>query len=111
MAQEPLAQWEIPTPQPPRHWSGYTNAETYAVTLWINNEPGTQAFLYELSNRKHNAPYILADILRDQVKTWHYDHLEIHSLPGDLWSDLVNQALEVVNWREIIDNHREIEDV
>ena len=109
MPEEYLTQWEIPTPQPPRHWSGYTNAETYAVTLWIDNEPGTNAFVYELSNRKHNAPHILADMLRDQVKTWHYDHLESYGIDGCLWSDLVNQALEGVNWREIIDNHREIE--
>tara|TARA_R100000306_G_C4347181_1_gene128222 strand:+ start:409 stop:744 length:336 start_codon:yes stop_codon:yes gene_type:complete len=109
MAQEQPTQWEIPIPQPPRHWSGYTNAETYAVTLWLDNEPDTQAYVYELSNRKHNPSYILADILRDQVKTWHYDHLEIYGIAGNLWSDLVNQALDVVDWQEIIDAHQELD--
>jgi hypothetical protein len=109
MAQEPITRWQVPIPQPPRHWSGYTNAETYAVTLWLDNEPGTQAYVYELSNRKHIAPHILADILRDQVKTWHYDHLESYQMDGNLWSDLVNQALEVVDWQEIIGAHEELD--
>ena len=110
MAQEHPTQWEIPTP-PDTSYNGWKNWETWCVNLWLDNDsPATSDYLYELSNRKHNAPHILADILREQVNTWWYDLVELHELPSaSMWSDLMTGTLQGVDWDGIIDAHRELD--
>ena len=109
MAQEPITQWEVPTAPEPGY-NGWTNWETWNVALWLGNEPGTSASLYELSNRKHNAPHVLADMLREQVNTWWHDLVELHELPSaSMWTDLMVGTLQSVDWDGIIDAHRELE--
>lgn len=102
--------WTIPTAPEPGY-NGWSNWETWCVALWLNNDsPSTAEYLQELSNRQHLPVYTLADMLRDQVKTWWYDTIEAHQLPeACLWADLMIGTLDRVNWYEIIDNHREIE--
>ena len=102
--------WEIPTPTD-TSYNGWTNRPTWCVNLWLDNDsPATSEYIYELSNRKHNAPHVLADMLREQVSRWWYDTIEAHQLPeACLWADLMIGTLDRVNWYEIIDNHREIE--
>ena len=103
--------WEIPTPTD-TSYNGWTNRPTWCVNLWLDNDsPATSEYIYELSNRKHNAPHVLADMLREQVLTWWYDLVEMHELPPSMWHDLMTGALAQVNWDEIIDAHREIENV
>ncbi len=106
MAQDHLTQWEIPTAPEPGY-NGWTNWETWCVSLWLSNEPGTSDYLYELANRKHNAPHVLADMLREQVNTWWHDLEELHELPASMWGDLMIGTLQSVDWDEIIANHRE----
>ena len=107
MAQEPITQWEVPTAPEPGY-NGWTNWETWNVALWLGNEPGTSAYLYELSNRKQLPVYTLADMLEAQVKTWWYDTVEAHQLPeSSMWADLMIGTLDKVDWREIVDNNRE----
>jgi hypothetical protein len=110
MAQEHSTQWEIP-PAQETGYNGWTNWETWCVTLWLNNDsPATSDYLYELSNRKHNAPHILADILREQVNAWWHDLVELHELPSaSMWADLMTGTLQNVDWDGIIDAHRELD--
>jgi hypothetical protein len=109
MAQDPITQWEIPTPTDTTY-HGWKNRPTWCVTLWLNNEPGTSEYLYGLANRKHNAPHVLADILREQVNTWWHDLVELHELPSaSMWADLMLGTLATVDWDGIIDAHREID--
>jgi len=103
-----LTQWEIPTPTN-TSYEGWTNRATWCVSLWLNSD--SPDYIYELANRKHNAPHILADMLREQVSTWWYDMVEMHQLSeASMWHDLMTATLSQVNLLEIIDDHREIED-
>ena len=108
MAQEPITQWEIPTAPEPGY-DGWTNRETWCVSLWLDSDsPQTAEYLRELSNRQQLPIFILADMLRDQTKTWWYDTVEAHQLQqASMWSDLMTGTLDRVNWNEIITNHRE----
>ena len=109
MAQEPITQWIIPT-APDTSYEGWKNWETWCIGLWLDSEPHTSKYLYELSNRKHNAPHVLADMLREQVNTWWHDLVELHELPSaSMWTDLMVGTLQSVDWDGIIDAHRELE--
>ena len=111
MAQEPITQWEVPT-APDTSFNGWKNWETWCVNLWLDNDsPATSEYLHELSNRKHNAPHVLADMLREQVNTWLHDLEELHELPTSMWTDLVIGTLQSVDWDGIIDAHREADNV
>ena len=110
MAQEPITQWEVPT-APDTSFNGWKNWETWCVNLWLDNDsPATSEYLHELSNRKHNAPHVLADMLREQVNTWWHDLVELHELPSaSMWADLMHGILQGVDWQGIIDAHRELD--
>lgn len=110
MGQEHPTQWEIPTTTDTTY-NGWKNRPTWCVTLWLDNDsPATSEYLYELSNRKHNAPHVLADILREQVNAWWYDLVELHELPSaSMWTDLMTGTLQSVDWQGIIDAHRELD--
>ena len=107
MAQEHNTQWEVPT-APDTSYNGWKNRATWCVSLWLDNDsPATSEYIYELSNRKHNAPHVLADMLREQVNTWWHDLEELHQLPASMWGDLMVGTLQSVDWDGIIDAHRE----
>lgn len=88
-------------------YQGYTNHETWAVALWIDNDAG----LYEerrcivrdnLDDLRIKFPdcgpdesVALADALKDWVTEMAPD------LGATLWSDLINAALSEVNWLEL----------
>jgi len=81
-------------------YQGWTNYPTFAVKLWLDNDEG----LYNYSrilNRKHRDLDCLAHLLRDRV---------YELMPQGLAEDLINYALELVNWEEIALAIRENED-
>jgi hypothetical protein len=84
-------------------YNGWSNYETWLVNLWLTNEQSTQDFLEHrrsiLSNG--NNPHkedLFASLIREYVEqereTW-------HESAASLWNDLINAALQQVDWREI----------
>jgi len=98
--------------------NGYTNYETWVTALWMDNEPHTNEFLYELANnnpiprrRFHtsyddwlDAMWNKAKILEEYVKD-----MILSDPPNGLGTDLLTHAISGINWQEIIEVHTEEE--
>jgi len=83
-------------------YNGWTNYETWAVNLWIDNEPGSQDYARE-TVLAHSAGYDRAEALKDLV--WSGD---LFPMPDSgLAADLVNSALHSVNWAEIVSHYED----
>lgn len=87
-------------------YNGWTNYETWAVALWLDNEEGSYHHKAELadtawedaegsSTRKEDAEITLGHAL----KVWLEESMP--DLGGTLWSDLLSAAMSEVNWHEI----------
>lgn len=85
-------------------YNGWTNYETWAVKLWIDNEQGSQDYWngqadeylhYRHRNTVEEATYQLAQQLKDEFTDAAPD------LGATCWADLLNAALSEVNWHEI----------
>lgn len=95
-------------PMADKTYSGWTNYETWCVNLWLTNEQGTEE---ELQRIVHDRPInsmvgsidvstaMKADLLKDWVQE------AMPDLGATMFTDLLGSALEMVNWREIIENH------
>ena len=98
-------------------YNGWTNYETWAVNLWLDNEEGTQAYWSErarevfrtseadeYNTRTERAKSDLADELKRE-------HEENTPEVTGVFADLLNAALSEVDWHEIaksmIDNAKE----
>ncbi len=81
-------------------YNGWTNRETWLVSLWINNDQDSQAILLEALNREES-DFKKAEWLKSEI------HEEMYDLPleASLWSDLLGTALARVNWLEVIENN------
>jgi hypothetical protein len=101
-------------------YNGYTNYETWAVALWMDNDRGSYDYWRERAQEikgegdfggrgdnefmqdtpdDEKALHAIADELKDQ----HEQMVEEASLQGVL-SDLLNAALSEVNWKEVAEN-------
>ena len=84
-------------------YNGYTNYQTWATALWMNNEPASNEYLYELANRK---PVYESNIVELSDKAEHLEdyvkQMLLDEQPNGLGSDLLNHAIGMVNWREIV---------
>ena len=91
-------------------YNGYTNYETWVTSLWMDNEPHTNEYLYELANREAVHEYEItelmdkADDLEGDVRDMIFDDNPYNGLRADLLTHAVGE----VNWREIIESHMEI---
>jgi hypothetical protein len=97
-------------------YNGWSNYETWAVKLWIDNEKGsynewrehTRA-VWESSedkspnqflDKRSNAVATLADLLEATYDS-SSDHPVFAAANGTVYADLLNAALADVNWHEI----------
>ena len=97
-------------------YNGWTNYETWAVALWIDNEEGSQAYWrqeaeYATRTAKNSeqvaagvwtpdeaARFNLADQLKEEITDAAPD------LGASVYSDLLQAAMDSVNWHEIAYN-------
>jgi hypothetical protein len=98
-------------------YNGWTNYETWAVALWINNEQGMQDHARALAQDAIEAAPRLANVkasiwsleqgrrfgMADMLKVWVGDDL-LPDLGATLASDLLGAALSEVNWHELADS-------
>mgnify|MGYP003661800085 CR=1 FL=1 len=88
-------------------YNGWSNYETWLVNLWLNNEESSQDFIEQLRSELNEiAPCFPAEtneglfgsFIREYVEelreTW-------HESAASLWDDIINGALQQVDWREI----------
>jgi hypothetical protein len=102
-----------------KRYNGWTNYETWAVKLWIDNDEGTYDYWRETtrevwadSDDKHpnqfmdrsgNARSTLAERLKDEHDS-QSDHPVFKAADGSVYADLLNAALSEVDWYEIADS-------
>jgi hypothetical protein len=86
-------------------YNGWTNYETWAVSLWVDNEPTSYQYWRELaltylcgSQEKCDAVRDLAEQLKQQITD------EAPTDAASLYSDLLMAAISEVNWSEITEN-------
>ena len=90
-------------------YNGYTNYPTWATALWMDNEPASNEFLFELANREpvHDAERVelldKADHLEEYVR-----EMLLDDEPNGLGYDLLHYSVGMIDWREIINTHIEV---
>ncbi len=100
-------------------YNGWTNYETWAVALWIDNDQYTQTYWQNAAkeawdqaddkdpnpylDRSANAQTLLADALKSEHDT-DSEHPVFEAAQGSVYADLLNAALSEVNWHEIADS-------
>lgn len=81
---------------PDKTYNGYTNYETWNVALWIDNDQGEQEYWIEQTRQAKNV-YELEAILKE------YHNQNMPEVRGT-YADLLQAALDSVNWMEIAEN-------
>lgn len=91
-------------------YQGWSNYETWAVNLWLENEEGSYNYWRgatqkawgetdeKSEERSSDARSALEDRLKSEIEEGAPD------LGATLWSDLMTAALGEVDWREIADS-------
>jgi hypothetical protein len=84
-------------------YNGWTNYETWLVNLWLTNEQETEQQLIEIIKniKKDKNEFQKATELKDYVENM------VSTDKASLQQDLINSALSVVSWLEIIENNKE----
>ena len=81
-------------------YNGWTNRETWLVSLWLNNDQDNYKVLLEALER-NETDFKRAEWLNSQLE----DLMSDLPLEASLWSDLLGTALARVNWLEVIENN------
>jgi hypothetical protein len=99
-------------------YNGYSNYETWAVQLWIDNTESKSAYWRRLAEEIYNhqaseqvhfskvedATCILAEKLRDSYNNGMERILNDANVNGTVWADLLNASVCAVNFGEIAKN-------
>jgi len=75
-------------------YNGWSNYETWAVRLWMDNDQGSQEYWSETAR--------MCDDARELAHYLERQHVEgMPDLPNGIYSDLLLSALRSVDWYEI----------
>jgi len=78
-------------------YNGWTNYETWCVNLWLTNDQETYSHASSLPS---------ASAIKELVRDWKHETIPC----AGIFADLLESALQSVNWYEIYDNlHKEDE--
>lgn len=88
-------------------YNGWSNYETWAVALWLNNDPGSQDGVHEAVRdargmKSLNPRYEAMDSVRTHVRQTYLDGAE-DELVG-MCSDLFGAAVQRIDWYELADS-------
>lgn len=97
-------------------YNGWSNYETWAVSLWLDNEEPSYRYWREQAEYHHHAAPKCRQVnegiwsssqaakfrLADQLKLEVTDAAPLDG--ANLYTDLLNAALSEVNWHEIAEN-------
>lgn len=100
-----------------RTYNGWTNYETWAVALWLDNEEPSCRYWREQAEEHRRAAGTCEQVLKgiwtpenaakfnlaDQLKEEVTEAAPLEE--ASLYSDLLGAALSEVNWDEIAENH------
>jgi len=78
-------------------YNGWTNYETWAVKLWMDNDRGSYEYWQERARANTDGEYNLSQ----ELKSEHEDAMP--EVPG-VFADLLSAALSEVNWYEIAES-------
>ena len=82
-------------------YNGWTNYETWAVKLWIDNDEGEYFYWRDMAEDHNGNAYGLAKELKRHYEAlaneWMGDH-------ASMFADLFNSALSSVEWHEIAES-------
>jgi hypothetical protein len=98
-------------------YNGWTNYETWAVKLWLDNDEGTYNYWREtaiecwrnptrnqfINSREDRARITLAERLKDELDNDMPESIN-DAVNGTMYADLLNAAMSEVNWREIAES-------
>jgi hypothetical protein len=74
---------------------GWTNYETWAVALWVDNDEGLYTERKRLVRRHDDDAGDCASALKEWITDMTPD------MGATLWADLLQSALSEVNWHEL----------
>lgn len=92
-------------------YNGYTNYETWSVSLWIDNDEGTynyiQDSLTDIYNNAESSEYLNKDQsaikeMESFLENWVEENNPIQD--ASMYSDLLGAAISSVNFYEIAEN-------
>lgn len=88
-------------------YQGWTNYETWVVSLWLDNDEGSYNYVRELTDEateeaKEEQYPEAKHILGDKLRAWLSESMP--NLGGTLWTYLLNAAFSEVGWTEIAEN-------
>lgn len=98
-----------------QEYNGWTNYETWAVTLWMSNDQGSSAHWEDQAWQvlsqgadKDEAACTLAHLIKQ-----HHQEAQENALQGacehSVFADLLEAAMSEVNWYEIAEHYLDID--
>ncbi len=82
-------------------YNGWTNFETWCVSLWIDNDPGS----YEMAREIIKGVQSIGDAA-EALQDWIEEDNPLQD-QASLYADLLNAALRQVNWYEIVESYKD----
>jgi hypothetical protein len=93
-----------------KEYNGWTNYETWAVNLWMDNERGTHDQWLETAKTWYHAADATSVLTKKQqakidlAEEIKRQHEEIMPELEGVFADLISAAMSEVNWYEIAEN-------
>ena len=86
--------------QETKAYNGWSNYESWLVSLWLTNDEARYNFLESIcrrydtnEKRASNLEYLMRDQMESELEE------------SDMWAELLTTALNCVNWLEVIENN------